>query len=68
MLRAARRGDEDAAADLLPIVYDELRKLADSWMVRKPPGQTLQPTALVHETYLRPKDSPPPSGRGLSWF
>jgi RNA polymerase sigma factor (TIGR02999 family) len=53
MLRAARRGDEEAAAELLPIVYDELRKLADSWMARKPPGQTLQATALVHEAYLR---------------
>jgi RNA polymerase sigma factor (TIGR02999 family) len=53
MLRAASRGDERAAAELLPIVYEELRELAASWMAAKPPGQTLQPTALVHEAYLR---------------
>jgi RNA polymerase sigma factor (TIGR02999 family) len=53
VLRAAREGDPDAAARLLPLVYDELRKLAKSRLARLPPGQTLQPTALVHETYLR---------------
>ena len=53
MLRAAARGDEHATAHLLPLVYDELRKLAASWMARLPAGQTLQPTALVHEAYLR---------------
>jgi RNA polymerase sigma factor (TIGR02999 family) len=53
ILRAAQAGDRDAAAQLLPLVYDELRKLAQARMARLPPGQTLQPTALVHEAYLR---------------
>jgi RNA polymerase sigma factor (TIGR02999 family) len=50
---AAEAGDSDAAAQLLPLVYGELRKLAGAWMGKLPPGQTLQPTALVHEAYLR---------------
>jgi RNA polymerase sigma factor (TIGR02999 family) len=53
MLQAASCGDEQAAADLLPLVYDELRRTANAWMARKAPGQTLQPTALVHEAFLR---------------
>lgn len=53
LLRAAGAGDRQAAADLLPLVYSELRKLAQSWMAKTPPGQTLQPTALVHEAFLR---------------
>ena len=53
MLQAASRGDEKAAEELLPAVYDELRRLAESWMAREPPGRTLQATALVHEAYLR---------------
>jgi RNA polymerase sigma factor (TIGR02999 family) len=53
ILQAAQRGDKEAAARLLPLVYDELRKLARQKLVRLPPGQTLQPTALVHEAYLR---------------
>jgi RNA polymerase sigma factor (TIGR02999 family) len=53
ILRAAQAGDEAAAAQLLPLVYDELRKLARARMANLPPGQTLQPTALVHEAYLR---------------
>jgi RNA polymerase sigma factor (TIGR02999 family) len=53
LLRAAQAGDGQAAARLLPLVYDELRKLAQARMARLPPGQTLQPTALVHEAYLR---------------
>jgi RNA polymerase sigma factor (TIGR02999 family) len=53
VLRAAQGGDREAAARLLPLVYDELRKLAQARMAHLPPGQTLQPTALVHETYLR---------------
>ena len=43
MLQAASRGDEKAAAELLPLLYTELCKLAKSWMARVPPGQTLQP-------------------------
>src|SRR6516162_8954607 len=53
ILRAAQKGDGAAAARLLPLVYGELRKLARARMARLPPGQTLQPTALVHEAYLR---------------
>jgi RNA polymerase sigma factor (TIGR02999 family) len=53
ILRAAQAGDEDAAARLLPLVYSELRKLAQQRMRHLPPGQTLQPTALVHEAYMR---------------
>jgi len=46
-------GDPNASSDLLPLVYDELRKLAAQKMARELPGQTLQPTALVHEAWLR---------------
>jgi RNA polymerase sigma factor (TIGR02999 family) len=53
ILRAAQEGDPEAAARLLPLVYDELRKLAQARMAHLPPGQTMQPTALVHEAYLR---------------
>jgi RNA polymerase sigma factor (TIGR02999 family) len=52
-LHAVRAGDRQAAADLLPLVYDELRKLAQARMAKTPPGNTLQATALVHEAYLR---------------
>src|SRR3954451_22049298 len=50
---AAATGDRQAAADLLPLVYAELRKLAAARLASEAPGQTLQPTALVHEAYLR---------------
>jgi RNA polymerase sigma factor (TIGR02999 family) len=53
ILQAAQAGDEGAAAQLLPLVYDELRKLAQNRIAHLPPGQSLQPTALVHEVYLR---------------
>ncbi|HEY3244705.1 MAG TPA: sigma-70 family RNA polymerase sigma factor [Phycisphaerae bacterium] len=53
VLDAARQGDRQAAADLLPLVYEELRSLARARMARLKPGETLQPTALVHEAYLR---------------
>jgi RNA polymerase sigma factor (TIGR02999 family) len=53
ILQAAQAGDAEAAAQLLPLVYEELRKLAQTRMAKLPPGQTLQPTALVHEAYLR---------------
>jgi RNA polymerase sigma factor (TIGR02999 family) len=53
VLQAAQAGDRQAAADLLPLVYDELRKLAAHKLARETPGQTLQPTALVHEAYMR---------------
>ena len=53
LLHAAGAGDPQAAADLLPLVYAELRRLAQARMAKTPPGNTLQPTALVHEAYLR---------------
>ena len=53
LLRRAESGDASAAEQILPLVYDELRKLAASKMARESPGQTLQPTALVHEAWLR---------------
>jgi RNA polymerase sigma factor (TIGR02999 family) len=53
ILRAVEEGDPKAADELLPIVYEELRRLARSLMAKTPPGNTLQPTALVHEAYLR---------------
>src|SRR6478735_7948578 len=53
LLDAAAAGDRQAAAALLPLVYDELRKLAAARVADERPGQTLQATALVHEAYLR---------------
>src|SRR5208283_1179631 len=53
LMEAARKGDRKAAADLLPLVYDELRKLAAARMAAEKPGHTLDATALVHEAYLR---------------
>jgi len=53
VLSAIERGDLQAASQLLPLVYDELRQLAAQKLGHETPGQTLQPTALVHEAYLR---------------
>lgn len=53
LLEAASAGDPHAAADLLPLVYDELRKLATTRMAAEAPDHSLQPTALVHEAYVR---------------
>lgn len=53
LLAAVNDGDSNASAKLLPLVYDELRKLAKARMAHEAVGQTLQPTALVHEAYLR---------------
>jgi RNA polymerase sigma factor (TIGR02999 family) len=53
ILSAIEQGDPSAAEQLLPLVYDELRKLAGQKLAQEKPGQTLQPTALVHEAYLR---------------
>src|SRR5436305_4650892 len=53
LLDAAAAGDRKAAADLLPLVYDELRKLAAARLAAEAPGHTLDATALVHEAYLR---------------
>ena len=53
ILNAIEQGDERAADELLPLVYEELRRLAAHKMSQEPPGQTLQATALVHEAYIR---------------
>src|SRR5437764_13675250 len=53
ILSAIEHGDPQAAAQLLPLVYDELRRLAAAQLAREKPGQTLEATALVHEAYLR---------------
>lgn len=53
ILSAIEQGDPHAAEQLLPLVYDELRKLAAHKLTHEKPGQTLQATALVHEAYLR---------------
>ena len=69
LLASSRRleaGDRGAARDLLPLVYDELRRLASRKLAQEAPGQTLQATALVHEAYLRlvGGDDPGWDGRG----
>jgi RNA polymerase sigma factor (TIGR02999 family) len=53
ILRRVEEGDMQAAEQLLPLVYEELRKLAAARLAQERPGQTLQPTALVHEAYVR---------------
>lgn len=53
IMRGVEAGDPLAADQLLPLVYDELRKLATAHLANEQPGQTLQPTALVHEAYVR---------------
>jgi len=64
ILNAIERGDPKAAAELLPAVYDELRKLAAAKLARENQGQTLDATALVHEAYLRLVGDQHFSGRG----
>lgn len=68
MLQAAASGDDEAASELLPLVYDELRRLARARMSKTPPGQTLQPTALVHEAYLRLLGDKDPGWEGRGHF
>jgi RNA polymerase sigma factor (TIGR02999 family) len=68
VLRRARAGDAEAASALLPLVYGELRGLARALMARLPPGQTLQPTALVHEAYLRLVGDEDPGWAGRGHF
>ena len=58
LLHALDQGDPHAATELLPLVYDELRRLAAARLADEPSGNTLQPTALVHEAYLRLVGSP----------
>ena len=64
LLAAAAAGDRRAAADMLPLVYDELRKLAAARMAAENPGHTLDATALVHEAYLRLVGDQQFDGRG----
>jgi RNA polymerase sigma factor (TIGR02999 family) len=64
ILDAAAAGDRRAAADLLPLVYEELRNLAAARIAAEGPGQTLQATALVHEAYLRLVGDQQFDGRG----
>jgi RNA polymerase sigma factor (TIGR02999 family) len=65
LVEAATLGDARAADELLPLVYDELRRLAHAHLSREPAGQTLQPTALVHEAYLRLLGGEP--GDAVKW-
>jgi len=64
LLEAAAGGDRKAAADLLPLVYDELRQLAAARLTAEAPGHSLNPTALVHEAYLRLVGDQQFGGRG----
>src|SRR6478736_4107615 len=57
VLEAIRHGDASAGEELLPLVYAELRQLARAKMAREQPGHTLQPTALVHEAWMRLGDA-----------
>jgi RNA polymerase sigma factor (TIGR02999 family) len=68
VLRAIDAGDSQAASNLLPLVYAELRQLARALMAKVPPGQTLQPTALVHEAYLRAVGSLDPAWDSRAHF
>jgi len=68
MLAAIETGDSKAAEQLLVLVYDELRRLAASKMAREAPGQTLQPTALVHEAWLRLVGNQTPSFNNREHF
>jgi len=64
LVEAANLGDQQAAAELLPLVYGELRRLAAARLAGERPGQTLQATALVHEAYLRLVGDQQFDGRG----
>lgn len=68
LLAAAAAGDPTVAAQLLPLVYDHLRELARRKLASENPGQTLQPTALVHEAYVRLVTSPQTSWNGRKHF
>jgi RNA polymerase sigma factor (TIGR02999 family) len=68
LLGAIEQGDPKAAAELLPLVYEELRSLAAQKMAREAAGQTLQPTALVHEAWLRLVKTPDQSWSGRGHF
>ena len=67
ILHAIAQGDPSAASQLLPLVYEELRQLGAQRLAHQAPGQTLQPTALVHEAYLRLVASTRPGEDDTSW-
>lgn len=68
VLQRAEAGDPTAAAELLPLVYEELRRLARHKLAHEDPGQTLQPTALVHEVWLRLAESTRQTWHGRQHF
>src|ERR1700723_1329178 len=68
LLMAWAKGNSRALEELTPLVYRELRQLAASYLRKEPPGHTLQPTALVHEAYLRLVDQKNPNWEGRSHF
>jgi RNA polymerase sigma factor (TIGR02999 family) len=68
LLHAIESGRNHAAEELLPLVYEELRRLASGRIARELPGQTLQATALVHEAWLRLVDSPKQQWQGRAHF
>jgi RNA polymerase sigma-70 factor (ECF subfamily) len=68
LLADGANGNQQALDDLTPLVYRELRQLAASYLRKENPGQTLQPTALVHEAYLRLVDQKSPDWEGRSHF
>lgn len=68
ILQAVGRGEQQASEELLPLVYEELRRLAAARMARENAGQTLQPTALVHEAWLRLVSDQDRDWRNRSYF
>lgn len=68
LLRQIQAGDDSAADHLLPLVYDEFRRLASSYLQREPVGHTLQPTALVHEAFLKLVDQRHVDWKGRTHF
>ena len=68
ILTAIEQGDAKATEELLPLVYNELRRLAAHKMANESPGHTLQPTALVHEAWLKLVDSPAQSWQNRAHF
>jgi RNA polymerase sigma factor (TIGR02999 family) len=68
LLQAAIQGDRQAADEILPLVYDELRRLASAYLAKTPPGNSFQSTALVHEAYLRLVGDEDPGWQGRRHF
>src|SRR5258708_39244901 len=68
LLRRLKDGDKGALDGLVPLVYSELRRMADSYLRRERPGHTLQPTALVHEAYMRLVGQEQPDYQSRSHF